>query len=81
MNDTVTAYIRTYAPLIAGVIIGQAANLGLDLSAAQEPLIGVITVVAGAVYYALARLIGRKYPKIEAILLGSSKKPSYVEAR
>lgn len=77
MNDTVTAYIRTYAPLIAGVIIGQAASLGLDLSAAQEPLIAVITVTAGAAYYALARLIGRKYPKIEAALLGSSRTPTY----
>ncbi|OLT42478.1 hypothetical protein BJF87_24690 [Gordonia sp. CNJ-863] len=77
MNDTVTAYIRTYAPLIAGFVIGQAANIGLDLDTAQEPLVAVITVTAGAAYYALARLVGRRYPKVEAVMLGSSKTPTY----
>lgn len=77
MNDKATAYIRTYAPLIAGAIIAFFAQHGLDLSAAQEPLVAVITVAAGAVYYALARLIGKKYPKIETLMLGSSKTPTY----
>lgn len=77
MNDTVTAYIRTYAPLLAGTIIGLAAQAGLDISAGEEHLVGLLIVLAGAAYYALARLIGRRYPKVEAIMLGSSKKPSY----
>ncbi|GAA1053894.1 hypothetical protein [Dietzia natronolimnaea] len=81
MNDTVTAYIRTYAPLVSGTIIGLAAQAGLDISAGEEHLVGLLIVIAGAAYYALARLIGRRYPKIEAIMLGSGKKPVYVAER
>ncbi|WP_425005747.1 hypothetical protein [Mycolicibacterium sp. S3B2] len=77
MNDQVTAYIRTYAPLIAGTIVTYLANIGLDLHDAEEPLAYVIGALAGAVYYALARLVGKKYPKIEALMLGSSKTPTY----
>lgn len=77
MNDTVTAYIRTYAPLVAGAIIAFLAQYGLDLSAAQEPLVAVITVLGGAIYYFVARLVGTRYPKIETMMLGSSKTPTY----
>lgn len=81
MNDTVTAYIRTYAPLVAGAIIGLAAQAGLDISAGEESLVGLIIVIAGAAYYAIARAIGRRYPKVETVMLGSSKKPVYKAER
>lgn len=77
MNDTITAYVRTYAPLIAGAVVSLAAQYGLDISAGQEAIVTLIGVVAGAGYYALARLIGQRFPKIEAIMLGSSKTPTY----
>lgn len=77
MNGTITAYVRTYAPLLAGALIGLAAQAGLDITDGEQALITVITVVSGAAYYALARLVGRKFPQVEAIMLGSGKTPSY----
>lgn len=77
MNDQITAYIRTYAPVIAAGIVTVAAQYGLDLAAGQEALASFIGVLGGAVYYAVARLIGKRYPKIETIMLGSSKTPMY----
>ena len=77
MNDQVTAYIRTYAPVLAAGIVTVAAQYGLDLGGGQEALASLIGVLGGAAYYALARLIGKRYPKVETFMLGSSKTPTY----
>jgi phage shock protein PspC (stress-responsive transcriptional regulator) len=77
MKDTFTAYIRTYAPLIAGAIIGLGAKYGLDIADSEQAIVTLITVFGGAAYYALARLIGKKYPQVEAVMLGSGKTPIY----
>lgn len=37
----------------------------------------VVTGTTITVYYSVARFLGKKYPKIEKLLLGSSKIPSY----
>ena len=75
--EQATAYIRTYSPMVAGAIIGLVAKWGLNLDDAQAPLTALLTVLGGAIYYALARWIGKKYPVVEKWLLGSSKTPDY----
>lgn len=81
MSDKVTAYIRTFAPIVAGAIISYIASLGLDLSGAQDLFVIALTALFQLFYYALARLLGTKYPKAEALLLGSSKTPVYTEEK
>ena len=77
MKDKALAYIRTIAPIIAGSILAWLATRGLDLNDLTELVTITITAFLQIVYYILARLIGKKFPKIEALLLGSSKTPQY----
>lgn len=80
MNDKVTAYIRTYAPILVGGLIAWLATFEVVVdSQTQAALVVLLTAIIQGLYYALARLIGSKYPKIERFLLGSSKTPNYEE--
>ena len=50
--------VRTAAPMIAGVVIGQLARWGLDLDeSAQATLVEVFTLVGAIVWYLIARLL------------------------
>lgn len=78
MTNFVTSQIRTYAPLAAGAIIAWLTTMGLELDAnTQTGLIIFITGLSQGLYYFTARFVGKKFPKLETIMLASSKKPDY----
>lgn len=78
MRDTITSFIRTYVPIAVGALISLLTSINIDVDAqTQTALIVALTGLIQAAYYALARLIEKKYPFIGRILLGSSKQPTY----
>lgn len=77
MSDFVTRQIRTYVPLAVGALISWLATIGLTLDAeTQAGLVVALTGTTQALYYLLASLLARKFPKLE-VLLGSKKAPEY----
>ncbi|ASU81494.1 hypothetical protein CDO52_00680 [Nocardiopsis gilva YIM 90087] len=47
--------VRTVVPVIVGVLLAQAARIGLDLP--EGAMTEIVTVVVTATYYAVARLV------------------------
>lgn len=79
MYDSV---IRTVVPVIVGVLLGQAARIGLDLPAGA--VTEVVTVVVTGAYYAVARLVEQRWPALGRVLLSaglSRRAPMYVHVR
>ena len=79
MYDSV---IRTVVPVIVGVLLGQAARIGLDLPAGA--VTEVVTVVVAGAYYAVARLVEQRWPALGRVLLSaglSRRAPVYVHVR
>jgi hypothetical protein len=79
MYDSV---IRTVVPVIVGVLLGQAARIGLDLPAGA--VTEVVTVVVTGAYYAVARLVEQRWPALGRVLLSaglSRRVPVYVPRR
>lgn len=89
-----TAYIRTYVPYFWGILLGWAltnvpavatavAWLDSTLPAGTDWRGGLNLILIGlvtALYYWVARQIGRRFPKIEGFLLGSAAQPLYRDA-
>ncbi|WP_329520489.1 hypothetical protein [Spirillospora sp. NBC_01491] len=74
--------VRTVVPLIVGVLVGQAARIGLDLDATA--VTAVVTPAVTAVYYAAARWIETRYPAAGRVLLSlglARGVPAYVSPR
>lgn len=79
MYDSV---IRTVVPLVVGVLLGQAARIGLDLPAGA--VTEVVTVVVTGAYYAVARLVEQRWPALGRVLLSAGlarRTPVYVHVR
>jgi hypothetical protein len=73
--------LRTMVPVIVGVLLGQAARIGLDLP--EGVVTEVVTVVATAAYYAVARWVEQTRPGVGRVLLSlglSGKQPVYRSA-
>lgn len=68
--------VRTLSPMIAGYIVSLLAEWGLDLSG-KPTTAQTIAVVAGIVWYLVARWLERKWPSIGGLMLGSSQQPTY----
>lgn len=71
--------VRTVVPVIVGVLLGQAARIGLDLPAGA--VTEVVTVVVTGAYYAVARLVEQRWPALGRVLLSaglSRRAPVYV---
>jgi hypothetical protein len=80
LNDYVTSAIRTFAPWLAGALIGWAATFGLEINEDLEPgLTGVIIFGCSAAYYLFARWAETKW-SWAGWLLGSPKRPVYEPA-
>jgi hypothetical protein len=72
--------IRTVVPYIVGVIVGQAARIGLDLD--EGAVTAIVTVVASYLYYQAARLLEERWPAAGRWLLAlglTRRAPEYVE--
>jgi len=81
MNDTVLAYIRTYAPIFAGAVVAFLVSVGvIDTDASTNLIVAlttVFTVVAQGLWYLIGRLLTERVPWLAKLMLGSTKTPSY----
>lgn len=74
-----TSLVRTYVPWIVGVIVGWLTTLGVPLDdQLKTSLLTLITLLAGALYYLVARILERWRPQL-GWLLGSAQQPVYVK--
>jgi hypothetical protein len=74
--------IRTFVPVVVGVLLGQAARIGLDLP--EGAVTEVVTVAVTTAYYWVARALERRWPAVGRWLLGAGVKvgqPRYVVPR
>lgn len=68
MADLGASVVRTVVPALAGAVIAWAAQVGLNLD--EGAVTSIVTVLAVAAYYAVARWIETKVsPKFGRILL------------
>lgn len=74
MSDYVVSIIRTIVPALAGILIAQAARVGINID--SEPLVAVLTSILIGVYYASVRAIASRDERAEW-LLGYPKPPVY----
>ena len=80
MSNFVISQIRTYTPILVGALLSWLTTIGLTLDAeTQSALIIALTGTFQALYYFVARLAERRWPKIGAALLGSGLTPMYVK--
>jgi hypothetical protein len=86
VRERALAYVRTIVPIVVGSIL---AWLGgrippvFDFLTQIEPewrslLATGLTGLVIIAYYWVARQLGKKWPRVETLMLGSSKKPVYV---
>lgn len=74
----IDSILRTVVPVIVGVLLGYAAKIGLDLP--EGAVTEIVTAVAIAGYYALARLVEQVWPALGRVLLSaglSGRTPTY----
>lgn len=70
--------VRTYVPWVVGAIVGLLTASGIPLDPEVESQVTLtLTLVAGAIYYALARVVERVWPHLFGWVLGSPKQPTY----
>lgn len=80
MSNLVTSFIRTYVPIVVGALASYLLTLGIELDAGtQAGLVIALTGVLQAAYYALIRVLERKYPRL-GVLLGKAAKITYKKA-
>lgn len=80
MSDVVVSFIRTYVPVLVGAVLTWLGSV-LDIVVPEDgstSLIAGITAVVIAAYYAVIRLLERKWPWF-GILLGKSVTPTYTQ--
>lgn len=83
LSNWVISLIRTYVPLWvgAGVVIVQgylSDHQILWITIDSQQAAAWATGIAVSLYYLVARLLERKWPKLGGILLGHTGKPVYV---
>lgn len=74
--------IRTAVPVIVGILLGQAARVGLNLPSGA--VTEIVTAVLTTAYYAVVRLVEQDFPAVGKWLLAlgfTSKKPTYAAQR
>lgn len=80
MNDFVTSLIRTYVPIVVGQFVAWLSLKGVELDPAT--VVSLTATVGGllsALYYVVIRLLEKYVNPRLGVLLGSAKKPEYVE--
>lgn len=59
--------VRTLVPYIVGVLVAQAARVGMDLDPVAAT--SVVTVVVAGAYYSVARFLEKRWPVAGRVLL------------
>lgn len=80
------SFLRTVVPIVAGLLLGWAARVGLDLDDAQ--VTAVVTSALAAGYYAVFRLLEEAAGRLDVpwlrtaagVLLGWARPPQYPAA-
>lgn len=74
--------VRTVVPVIVGILVAQAARVGLDLP--ESAVTEIVTVVVTAVYYAASRFVEEYVSPLTGRLLLSAglsgERPEYRKA-
>lgn len=78
ISDTIVSVIRTVVPAIVGTVIAWLASRWFDLSQYENAVNAWLVPACIAVYYALVRLLERKWP-VFGVLLGARKQPVYID--
>ena len=93
LGDTVReralAYVRTGVPALVGALLTWLAtripavfDVLNTVAPGWEMLVySIVSAFVILAYYALARWLGKRWPKIETLMLGSSKTPTYATAK
>lgn len=74
ISNLVPSLIRTYVPLAVGWLVAWLSGIGVQVDSAQFELALSAGLAAG--YYALVRLLERRWPAL-GWLLGHPSQPSY----
>lgn len=85
MQNLFVSFMRTLVPLVAGVVLGWAARLGLDLDDGQVTTYVTAALTAG--YYGVFRLLEETAERmaweplrlVAGVLLGWARPPQYVK--
>jgi hypothetical protein len=86
VGDAVIARIRTGIPLLLGPALAFGASripavfdfVNMYVPDFKELLYGGASAALGYGYWALAKQLGKKWPRAEKLMLGSSKQPVYI---
>lgn len=77
MNDKAISLIRTWIPALIGALVGFLASKGIELDPdAVAAGTAFMSAVFTGLYYALARWLESRWPKL-GWLLGNPKQPEY----
>ena len=80
MSDFVIAQIRTYVPMLVGMIVAWLLVQGiLDAETSKTVIINMtalLTSLFSGLYYFIVRLLAEKWPFL-GVLLGVNKAPAY----
>lgn len=80
MQDYITSLIRTYVPLGVGAVLAYLASrwgIGLDADASVALSVAAVALITG-VYYAIARAIEHRFPRLGRFLVGvGARTPVY----
>jgi len=75
LNDYVISLIRTWVPMLVGLLATWLLTLGIEIDSMAIEL-ALVSLFSGA-YYALIRWLEGKFPWI-GILLGAKRTPTYL---
>lgn len=75
MPDYIASLIRTIVPMIVGWLVTTLQPLGMDIDTATTA--AFLTMVLGAVYYAVVRALEAKLGEKWGWLLGLARSPEY----
>lgn len=73
-----TSVVRTFAPQIAGLIVGLFASIGLEVD--NTVVLAAVTQVFALVYYVVVRYLEEFKDSKYGKLLGSANAPLYLDA-
>lgn len=77
LSDLFTSLIRTLIPMVVGWLVAYLAGKSITIDETNVAMLtNALGLIAGFVYYAAARLLELKWPKL-SWLLGSPKLPMY----
>ena len=77
MSDYIVGHIRTYVPILVGLIVALLADVGFDLTSEEAATISAaIVAIASVLYYAAVRALATRIPWV-GNLLGVNKAPDY----